>query len=535
MKKLVAFAALTAMVLTLFVPSFAVAAARPDRGDATADGAINMKDVLADRKYVADLGTELDFEAGDCNGDEEINMKDVLILRKYVAGLDATFAAYKTEDFSPFYLKTLAQEQVTLSFYDSDATMLGVTWHTTRKNYGPVAQVVKVEDGQEPDFANAMEFKGETEEFSEMSTLYNAETNEFKVASKIGYKNNPDYTHRAVLKGLDYDTTYAYRVGDGKKKIWSDTYTFTTRPETVGDFSFIYLSDTQVTATQDQTAAHFMADALNGAASIDPNYSFIMHGGDIVQTSRYLHQWQMMINGNENFLAQSPFMPATGNHEATNDTAGQYETYKHLTFDYPEENSDKTYGVYYSFDYGDAHFAVLNTCYAAGVRAPSVDTIQRTWLENDLSKSTKKWKIVMMHVPMVSYKNISMAPLNRIFNETGVDLVLQADEHVYLRSYPMSDRGKPIADAATRTVDGVDYLVNPAGSVYIQAATGGDSESKVNATTVKPENLAIYGNGKQSTFANISIKGNTLTMRTSYYNNGNIQTYPDGVWGIIKE
>ncbi len=535
MKKIVSLAALLALILTMAVPAMGVSAARPERGDATTDGSINMKDALAVCKYIADIGTELDFEAADCNGDEAINMKDLLIIRKYMAGLEVTFASYPYDDYSPFHIKTLAQEQVTLSFYDADATKMGVTWHTTRENFAPVAQVVKVEDGATPDFANAIVFEAETEEFSEMSTLYSAETNEFKIVSKIGYKGNPDYTHRAVLEGLDYDTTYAYRVGDSKKKIWSDVYTFTTRPETVGDFSFVYLSDTQVTNTQDQTAAHFMNDALKGATQIDPNYSFIMHGGDIVQTTRYLHQWQMMINGNEEFLAQHPFMPATGNHEGSNDTAGKFETYKHLTFNYPEPNSKKSYGVYYSYDYGDVHFVVLNTCYGVGVRTANVDNEQKEWLQKDLESSTKKWKIVMMHVPMVSYKNISMAPLNRIFNDNGVDLVLQADEHVYLRSYPMSVRGKPIPDSPKKTVDGVDYLVNPEGVVYIQAATGGDSMSNINSATLKAENLATYGSGRQSSWANIAIKGNTLTMQTYYYNNGNIQSYTDGIWGIIKE
>ena len=535
MKKIISLAALVALVLTMAVPAFAVSAARPERGDATADGAINMKDALAARKYVADIGTELDFEAADCNGDEAINMKDVLIIRKYVAGLDVEFAAYKTEDYSPFYVKTLAQEQVTLSFYNADATKMAVTWHTTRENFGPVAQVVKVEDGKEPDFSNATVFNAETEEFSEMATLYNAETNEFQIVSKIGYKTIPDYTHRAVLEGLDYDTTYAYRVGDGKKKIWSDVYTFTTRPETVGDFSFMWLSDTQVTATRDQTAAHFMNDAFKGATSIDPNFSFILHGGDVVQTSQYLHQWQMMLNGNEDYLAQYPVMFVTGNHDASNDTAGKYEIYKHMTFELPEPNSKKSYGTYYSFDYGDVHFICLDTCYGDAIRTPNVDSEQKAWLQEDLKNTTKKWKIVMMHVPVVSYKNINSSSITRLFAENGVDLVLQGDEHVYLRSYPINDRNKPVADSTIKTVDGVDYYVNPTGAIYIQAATAGDSETKVNATTVKPENLAISGNGRQSSWANISIKGNMLTMRTCYYNNGNVQTYADGLWGIIKE
>ena len=535
MKKLVAFAALTAMVLTLFVPSFAVAAERPDRGDATADGAINMKDVLADRKYVADLGTELDFEAGDCNGDEEINMKDVLILRKYVAGLDASFAAYKMDDYAPFYLKTLAQEQVVLSFYNEDASDLAVTWHTTRKNYRPVAQVVKAADGAQVDFANAIEFAATTEEFKDLATLYDGEANAFEIVSKIGYKEQIDYTHRAILGGLEPNTTYVYRVGDGAKKIWSDTYTFTTRPETVEEFSFVWMSDTQVTDTRDQTASHFMNDAFKGASQVDPNFSFVLHGGDVVQTSHYLHQWQMMINGNEEYLAQYPVMMATGNHDASNDTAGDYEIYKHMTFNLPEPNSKKSYGTYYSFDYGDAHFICLDTCYGKGIRSANVDNEQKTWLQEDLKNTTKQWKIVMLHVPIVSYKNINSSSLTRMFAENGVDLVLQGDEHVYLRSQPINDRNKPVNDTELRTVDGVKYYVNPVGAIFTQAATAGDSQQNINSASVNPVNLATQGNGRQSSWANISIKGNTLTMQTYYYNNGNIQLYTDGSWGIIKE
>ena len=535
MKKLVSIAALTAMMLTLFVPAMAVSAARPERGDANADGKIDMKDVLIDRKYVADMETDLDFDAADGNGDEEVNMKDVLLLRKYVAGLSVTFAKYKTDDYSPFYLKTLAQEQVTLSFYNEDTSALAVTWHTTRKNYGPVAQVVKMPESGEPDFSEAMVFEATTEEFSDLSTLYCRETNEFQIVSKIGYKENPDYTHRAVLTGLDYDTTYAYRVGDFKKHFWSDTYTFTTRPETVDDFSFVWMSDTQVTNTRDQTASHFMNDAFKGATEVDPNFSFVLHGGDVVQTSHYMHQWQQMINGNEEFLAQYPVMFAAGNHDASNDTAGKYEIYKHMTFNLPEPNSKKEYGTYYSFDYGDAHFVCLDTCYGEGVRLPNVDNEQKEWLQKDLAASTKTWKIVMMHVPVVSYKNTSLAPLNRIFAENGVDLVLQGDEHVYLRSHPFNDRNKPVTDAEMRTVNDIDYYVNPGGVVYIQAATAGDSTTNVNPVTVKPENLVTYGQGQQSSFANISIKGNTLTMQTSYYTAGGAKTYSRGLWGIIKE
>ena len=56
-------------------------------GDANNDGAVNMKDVLLMRKYLAGLDVEYNAENADCNGDGDVNMKDVLMLRKYLAGL----------------------------------------------------------------------------------------------------------------------------------------------------------------------------------------------------------------------------------------------------------------------------------------------------------------------------------------------------------------------------------------------------------------------------------------------------------------
>lgn len=57
------------------------------RGDANGDGAVNMKDVLALRKFLAGLDVSL-TEAADRNGDGTVNMKDVLSLRRFLAGLE---------------------------------------------------------------------------------------------------------------------------------------------------------------------------------------------------------------------------------------------------------------------------------------------------------------------------------------------------------------------------------------------------------------------------------------------------------------
>lgn len=54
-------------------------------GDLNADGAVNTKDVLAIRKYLAEIQNPADLAAGDMNGDGKVNTKDLLLLRQKLA------------------------------------------------------------------------------------------------------------------------------------------------------------------------------------------------------------------------------------------------------------------------------------------------------------------------------------------------------------------------------------------------------------------------------------------------------------------
>ena len=85
MKKRILSLVLAAVVC--LCPLSVFAAETPLYGDANNDGFINLKDVLAERRFLADLPTKLSLTLGDCNGDGAVNMKDVLILRQYLADI----------------------------------------------------------------------------------------------------------------------------------------------------------------------------------------------------------------------------------------------------------------------------------------------------------------------------------------------------------------------------------------------------------------------------------------------------------------
>ena len=64
-------------------------------GDANRDGAVNLKDAVVIRRYIAEgWDTEIDLNLADVNGDSTVNLKDAVMLRRYIAGgWDVTFKA----------------------------------------------------------------------------------------------------------------------------------------------------------------------------------------------------------------------------------------------------------------------------------------------------------------------------------------------------------------------------------------------------------------------------------------------------------
>jgi hypothetical protein len=91
---------------------------------------------------------------------------------------------------------------------------------------------------------------------------------------------------------------------------------------------------------------------------------------------------------------------------------------------------------YYSHGSGDVRFFALDSTY--------MNPEQLKWVEEELSRSSAKWKIAYMHHPMYSsgLRHGSTPSLRRalepIFLKYGVDVVFAGHDHFYERTHPQA-------------------------------------------------------------------------------------------------
>ena len=148
--------ALLCFVMIIACLPTALAAAEPasTTGDVNADGAVNTKDVLCLRKFLAGIDTVLAGD-GDANLDGDVNMKDVLLLRRYLVGLESLPTREVTTE-STSVQTTVKTTHTTkakttwatkypidhnaprINFIDNSAATLGVWWWHVSDAYDPV-------------------------------------------------------------------------------------------------------------------------------------------------------------------------------------------------------------------------------------------------------------------------------------------------------------------------------------------------------------------------------------------------------------
>ena len=428
----------------------------------------------------------------------------------------------------------LVTDMVTLTYNDAACQSYGVSWYTYVTSASPAVQVVEGTATKASDFAMAASIAASTSTYTsdEMYLNYDPE-NEWFFSNDTALVDVTEYIHRATLTGLSYNTTYSYRVGDTAKNEWSDIYTFTTRPQTVGNFSFAYLSDSQFTTTDGGPRLQYRAVLQAAEAQAGGKPAFFLHGGDIVDIQNKAHLWGNLYGGNsKEIFSKYPFFAAIGNHDSS---ATRY-------LDHWNFNSSE---AYFSYTYGDVHVIVLND--GPNGLKNDLGSKQYSWLVADLQANTSRWTIVTLHRPIYCAKTYDQNAnpkwgeggqeglrdqLSDLFAQYGVDLVLQGHTHHYAYTYPVAGKGSYQTDCATVTSGGVTCFKDPAGPVYAVIGTAGTMPDDVIGDGSEYAYICDAQDGQKFSFATVDVTSDTLIVKARYVDGASVGAYGD--FGIKK-
>lgn len=244
----------------------------------------------------------------------------------------------------------------------------------------------------------------------------------------------PRTVHQMLLPGLRPDTFYEYRIGTGEK-VLSEPVTFQTfAPPGTSQFEFVAYGDHR----NNPQAHRSVVDAILQMSEKRGLPRFVLDTGDYTgqgehETDFWNEQffdpaWEMM--------KQVCLFPVIGNHESG--TRWPRIPFRYLqNFSVPVESSGTRY--YYSFDFGTAHFTMIDVF--ASKFDP--DSKQYAWIREDLRTTEQPWKFAVMHYPIfihrtapsVSYGNQEIRDyLVPLFEKYGVTAVISGDSHFYQRS-----------------------------------------------------------------------------------------------------
>jgi acid phosphatase type 7 len=262
------------------------------------------------------------------------------------------------------------------------------------------------------------------------------------------------YIHHADLRNLTADTPYRYEIRiDGADPLMGRRNSF--RTDGADSFRFIVFGDSGDGGEPQKELAHRMAGE---------EVAFVAHTGDIAYWSGTFRQFQeAFFQIYPELLSRMPVFPAPGNHDYEFADALAYRSFFHV----PTQGVPPAgHGRYYSFDWGPAHFTVIDT------NTPFADALAQRdamleWLEQDLRRTRQPWRIVMFHHPPfpTSAAKIGDAVsalvrehVTPILERNAVHLVLAGHEHIYQR---------------TQARRGSAFVRDPGGTIYVTTGGGG--------------------------------------------------------------
>ena len=346
----------------------------------------------------------------------------------------------------------------------------------------------------------------------------------------------PGTLHSIQIDELEPDTRYYYAIANTAANGRSDGYSsdarnwFRTLPHAGAQ------RPTRLWVMGDSGYAGPVANKVRDAA-VDwiaahprdgyPDLDVWLGLGDLAYTSGSDAQFQAgLFDTYRDPLRSHALWPVYGNHDDR-----RWTYFKIFTLPEKAESGGEPSSTehYYSFDYGDIHFVVLDSQDSA--REAEDDMLQ--WLKRDLARNKSKWLIAAFHHPPYSKGTHDsdrqsdsggrMTDMRKnalpILEAAGADLVLNGHSHMYERShliachYGTSDTFSKVNIVSDGVAHNSAMYLKPAGlqadsgTVYVVAG----SASKVDKGPINHPALPVSMLEAGSLV--IDINGDLLTSR----------------------
>ncbi len=331
-------------------------------------------------------------------------------------------------------------------------------------------------------------------------------------ASRVDIKSGiplDDAVFTAKLTGLKAGTTYYYCIDNGKKR--SEVKSFETAQQgSSSGTAFMYMGDIQVSSDA-ITEFDRWGSFLKNVYKSNPDVSFGLFGGDIVESGVSAKQFGYFLKNASSVFSSIPLMATNGNHESNFPDTGKPELYLDM-FSLPQNGPDGFKEEFYSFDHNDCHVTVLNSWVFSGeqkLSSADYDRIKK-WIDNDLKTSKAKFSIVVMHHPVYALANDNVSAKvydewRPIFEADGVDIVLCGHQHVYARSYPLTSGSIDYSN-------GITYIMGMSGQKFYTSA----DETKQERVVYSVANCQIIRtSGDQLTLTTVDESGNEIDYWTT--------------------
>ncbi len=352
------------------------------------------------------------------------------------------------------------------------------------------------------------------------------------VTNSVIYFNETTVT----IEGLEANTSYNYDVVGNYADVNGDLHYFalsdykeeyckmqTAADDSVDSFEFLAIADIQGMISGMYKDSAKALDALL-ADERTQNFDFVLNAGDMADNGKNFNQWGMALDTYSKLFANSPMFFAAGNHEGGSNALNKYFNYTLPAVknaDGVETAQPTLDGAYYSFDYANAHFVVLNT---NDTDANGLGAVQLAWLVNDLASSDAKWKFVLMHKSLFSggshSKDAEVVAMREqlvpIFANNGVNMVFAGHDHVYTSTTLVDANGKAstsIGDSARYTGEGVVYItLGTMGTKYYNYQENGEISDMFD------EDKSVLETLSTQTFGKVVVEGDTITYTAFSFN-----------------